>query len=128
MAPQSSQHWMLLQGSGRSYWAKKPQIFTTPQLFQRKMVETLGGLQGTAIYIANIIVHGRDITEHEEWVQEVTEQLDAAGLKLNTEKFIDLMEELRQLVQVINRNGIWPNPNKASTINKHHLPENTKKL
>lgn len=49
------------------------------------MVETLEGLQSVAVYTKSIIVQGRNMTEHEERLQEVMDRLEAAGLKLNTE-------------------------------------------
>lgn len=61
-------------------------ITSAPEIFQRKMVETLNGLQGVAVYMDDIIVHGGDMREHHERLQKVTERLESAGLKLNTEK------------------------------------------
>ncbi len=39
-------------------------ITSAPEIFQRKMVETLEGLQGVAVYMDDIAVHGRTMSEH----------------------------------------------------------------
>lgn len=61
-------------------------ITSAPEIFQRKMGETLEGLQGVAVYMDDIIVFGRDMSEHNERLQKVMECLESAGLKLHTEK------------------------------------------
>ena len=55
-------------------------ISSAPEIFQRKMVETLEGLPGTAVYMDDIIVHGKDMTQHDERLQQVMERLETAGL------------------------------------------------
>lgn len=45
--------------------------------FQRIVVETLEGLQGVAVYIDDIIIHGIGRKEHEERLQKIKEQLDS---------------------------------------------------
>lgn len=61
-------------------------ITSVPEIFKRKMVETLEGLQGVTVYMDDVIVHGRDMGEHNERLQKVMERLESVGLKLNTEK------------------------------------------
>eukprot|EP00064_Thunnus_orientalis_P005604 superscaffoldBa00000557_g5618 len=67
--------------------------------------EMLEGLQGVAVYMDDIIVHGRDMGEHEEWLQRVMERLESAGLKLNAEKCVPGKGKLRFLGQVINKDS-----------------------
>lgn len=88
------------------------------------MLEILEGLQGVAVCIDDIIVHGRNMAEHDERLQIVTERLEAAGLKLNTEKCVLRKGEMHFLVQVINRDGVRLDPDKVSTINKLDPSEN----
>ena len=59
---------------------------SAPEIFQRKMIETLESLQGTAVYMDDIIVHGKDMSQHDERLQKVLEHLESAGLQLNPEK------------------------------------------
>lgn len=103
-------------------------ISSAPEIFQRKMVETLEGLQGVAVYMDDIIVHGRNMTEHDVRLQKVMERLEAAGLKLNTDKCVLRKGELHFLGQVINRDGVQPDPEKVSAINKLDPPQNIQEL
>lgn len=61
-------------------------ITSAPEIFQRKMGEPLEGLQGVEVYMDDIIVFGRDMSEHSEHLQKVMERLESASLKLNTKK------------------------------------------
>lgn len=103
-------------------------ITSAPEIFQRKMLETLEGLQGVAVYMDDIIVHGGDMKEHDERLQKVMERLESAGLKLNTEKCVLRKGELHFLGQVINRDGVRCDPAKVSAINELDPPENVHEL
>ncbi|XP_051816865.1 uncharacterized protein K02A2.6-like [Acanthochromis polyacanthus] len=103
-------------------------ITSAPEIFQRKMVETLEGLEGVAVYMDDIICHGKDMREHDERLEKVTERLEAAGLKLNSEKCVLRKSELHFLGQVINREGVRPDPEKVSAINKLEPPVNVQEL
>ncbi|XP_047224324.1 uncharacterized protein LOC124870013 [Girardinichthys multiradiatus] len=47
---------------GRYCFKRLPFGFTSaPEIFQRKMVETLEGLEEVAVYMDDIIVHGKDM-------------------------------------------------------------------
>lgn len=70
------------------------------------MGETLDGLQGVAVYMDDIIVFGRDRSEHNKRLQKLMECLESAGLKLNTEKCMLRKTELHFLGQVINKEGV----------------------
>jgi len=81
-------------------------------------VETLEEQPGVAVYMDDIVVHGVDMREHDERLQNVMEWLNSAGLKLNTEKCVLRQGELHFLGQVINKDGMRPNPAKVSAINE----------
>ncbi|KAK5893905.1 hypothetical protein CgunFtcFv8_006733 [Champsocephalus gunnari] len=81
-------------------------ISSAPEIFQRKMVETLEGLDGVAVYMDDIIIHGSNTSEHDERLQKVLDRLESAGLKLNNEKCVLRKEELHFLGQVINKDGV----------------------
>ncbi|KAL6476464.1 hypothetical protein MHYP_G00149630 [Metynnis hypsauchen] len=95
---------------------------------KRKMVETLEGLQGVSVYMDNIIIHGKDMTEHNERLQRVLERLESAGLKLNAEKCVLRQRKLHFLGQVIDADGVRPDPAKVSAINNLSPPENVQEL
>ncbi|KAL6483813.1 hypothetical protein MHYP_G00086850 [Metynnis hypsauchen] len=103
-------------------------ITSAPEIFQRKMVETLEGLQGVSVYMDDIIIHGKDMTEHDERLQRVLERLESAGLKLNAEKCVLRQRKLHFLGQVIDADGVQPDPAKVLAINNFLPPENVQEL
>lgn len=60
-------------------------------------MDIFDGMEGTDVYMDNIIIHGRYMAEHDQCLQEVRESLRAAMLKLNTEKFKLRQEKLHFL-------------------------------
>ena len=61
-------------------------INVAPEIYQRKMWELLGDLEGIMIYMDDVIVFGRNQTEHDSRLREVLEKIMNARLKLNKEK------------------------------------------
>lgn len=61
----------------------------------------------------DIVVHSRNMTEDDERLQKIMEWLETAGLKLNTGKCVLRKGELHFLDQVINKDGMQPDSDKA---------------
>ena len=61
-------------------------ITSAPEIFQRKMAETLAGLEGTEIFMDDILVHAETEELHDQCLDEVLKVIKAAGLKLNEAK------------------------------------------
>jgi hypothetical protein len=103
-------------------------ISSAPEIFQRKMMETLEGLEGVDVYMDDIIIHGRDVAEHDQRLQSVMERLQSAGLRLNTGKCRMRQEKLHFLGHEISADGVRPDPAKVSAINKLPPPDNAQGL
>lgn len=103
-------------------------ITSAPEIFQRKMTEMLAGLEGTAVYMDDVIVHGRDMAEHDQHLQRVMERLESAGLKLNTKKGKLSTRKLNFLGHEIDANGMRPDPAKVSAISELPAPGNVQDL
>lgn len=88
-------------------------ISIAPEIFQRKMNKLLGDL---AVYMDDLIVHGKSQEEHDECLRRVLESIEQAGLKLNKEKCIFRQKELHFLGHVINERGVRPDPGKVRAI------------
>ncbi|XP_024117381.1 uncharacterized protein K02A2.6, partial [Oryzias melastigma] len=72
-------------------------ITSAPEIFQRKMLETLEGLEGVEVYMDDILVHGATMEEHDARLEKVLHRIDSAGLKLNKEKCSLRQSQLRFL-------------------------------
>jgi transposase InsO family protein len=103
-------------------------ITSAPEIFQRKMLETLQGLQGVSVYMDDIVVYGKDMEEHDLHLQKVLERVKSAGLKLNKEKCKLRQEQLNFLGQVVDATGVRPDPAKVRAIRELAAPENVHEL
>lgn len=103
-------------------------ITSAPEIFQRKMTETLYGLQGAAVYMDDIVVYGKDMEEHDLRLQKVLERVESAGLKLNKEKCVLRQKQLHFLGHVIDASGVRPDPAKVEAIRGLATPGNVQDL
>ncbi len=70
---------------GRYFFRRLPfGITSAPEIFQRKMSAILKYLEGVAVFMDNILVYGNTPEEHEHQLHRALEDVDRAGLKLNT--------------------------------------------
>lgn len=61
-------------------------ISSAPEIFQRKMVETLTGLERAEVYMDDILMHRQTEEIHEQRLAKGMKVIEAAGLKLNKDK------------------------------------------
>ena len=58
------------------------------------MNELLEGLEGVAVYMDDVIIHGKDMAAHNRHLQGTLERMEQAGLKLNKERCVYAQPEL----------------------------------
>ena len=78
-------------------------ITLAPKFFLRKMAETLAGLEGTEIFMDDILVHAETEELYDQRLDEVLKVIEAVGLKLNEAKCKFKQRQVRFLGHVINR-------------------------
>ena len=81
-------------------------IWSVPEIFQRKMLSLLEGLSEVEVIMDDILVHGRDLDEHDACLTAVIRRIDAsiiAGLKLNPSKCVLRQSEPRRSDEANNR-------------------------
>ena len=82
-------------------------------IFQAKVDEILGDIEGVKKYIDDIIVLGKDIFENPiEQLRIIFGTMRAAGLKVNAHKWSFGLKEIPYLGYVIKREGIKPDSKK----------------
>ena len=81
-------------------------ISSAHEMFQRKMSSLLEGLSGVEVIMEDILVHGRDLEEHDACLTAVIRIIDASGLKLNPSKCVLRQSELRYFGHIITENGV----------------------
>lgn len=60
-------------------------LSSAPSCFQKIMATVLAGLPGTAVYLDDIVVHGKDVATHNECLRQVFTALSRHNLMLNAE-------------------------------------------
>lgn len=103
-------------------------VKTFPTIFQQIMDTMLAGLQGTAAYIDDIFVSGRNQEEHDQNLYKVLNSIQEYGFKLKFEKCKFSTDEIDYLGYKINRDGLKPNPARATAISNMPEPSNISEL
>ena len=103
-------------------------ISSAPEIFQRKMSSLLEGLSGVEVIMDDILVHGRDLEEHDACLTAVIRRIDASGLKLNPSKCILRQSELRYFGHIITENGVKPDPARVKALVELSPPNNISEL
>ena len=114
---------------GRYWFNKLPfGISSAPEHFQKRMSAILSGLDGVVCQMDDVLVHGRDATEHDARLMRALEQIKKAGVTLNKDKCQFGKERIEILGHVIDANGISADPNKLSALVEMKKPENITEL
>lgn len=103
-------------------------ITSAPEIFQRKMLETLEGLEGIEAFMDNIPVYGATIEQHDARLEKVLHHIELAGLKLNQEKCSFRQSQLCFLGHLIDHSGVRPDPEKVEAIRQLLPPGNVQEL
>lgn len=98
------------------------------RFFQRKMVETLVGLEGTEVYMDDILIHGETEEIHNQHLVEAVRVTEVAGLKLNKAKCKFKLKQVRCLGNIIDEINVRPDPDKVAEIVNFPQPNNVIKL
>ena len=122
LAPESALLTTFITPFGRFCFQRLPfGITSAPEHFQRRMSEILEGLSGVVNQVDDILVHGKD---QQERLQRVLKRLVEAGVTLNREKCHFSVNSVKFLGQVIDADGIRPDPSKIEAINNMEAPSN----
>ena len=97
-------------------------ISFAPEHFQRRILEALIGLEGTVCLMDDIHVYGATRKEHDERLREVLQRLRDLGMTLNPEKCSFAKSSVKCLGHMIDSEGIKPDPDKVSAIEKFTTP------
>lgn len=89
-------------------------VSTGPGSFHRIMATLLLDVQGTIVFIDDIIISALTLTLHLDRIREVLKRLN--GLRLKFEKCKFLENEIRYLGFRINKEGIRPLPDKIISV------------
>ena len=97
-------------------------LTNAPAVFQRLMQRVLMGLNPpegpdmVTVYIDDILVFSRTLSEHLKHLQAVLERLKQAGLKLKPQKCHFIRKEVEYLGHILTPNGLKTNPRLVEAV------------
>jgi hypothetical protein len=103
---------------------------TAPATIQKMMNSVLSGLTGTHcfVYLNNIVVYAKSLTDHDTKLREVLDRLRTYRLKLQPDKCEFLRKEVNYLGHQITETGGRLDPQKVAAIERFATPTNQKQL
>lgn len=103
-------------------------ITSAPEIFQRKVLETLEGLEGIEVFMDDILVYGTSMEQHDARLEKVLQRVESARLKLNREKCSLRQSQLHFLGHLIDQSGVRPDPDRVEAIHQLLPPKNGQEL
>ena len=101
-------------------------LVVSADIFQAKVNELLGDIEGVKAYIDDILVLNKGtFAEHVEQLRLCFNRIRRAGLKINAKKCSFGLKEIPYLGYVITREGIKPDPKKIQGIMDLARPKTT---
>ncbi|KAK7105707.1 hypothetical protein V1264_012941 [Littorina saxatilis] len=98
-------------------------ISSAPELYQHTIQQVLQDCEGAKNMSDDIIIHGRDIEEHDVRLEKVLKKLEDSGLTLNREKCVFRMKQLEFLGFILNEKGVSPSLSKVQDVRDARRPE-----
>ncbi|KAI7813566.1 hypothetical protein IRJ41_020631 [Triplophysa rosa] len=103
-------------------------IASAPALWQKAMDQVLQDVPGTQCYLDDIIVTGKDDTEHLQNLQQVLTRLSEYGLRANKEKCEFFKKQISYCGHVIDKDGLHKSQDKLEAVLNAPCPQNVSQL
>ena len=103
-------------------------ITSAPEHFQRRMTEILGDIEGVVCLVDDILVSGKIQEEHDQRLTAVLTCLSKAGITLGIEKCEINKWSVKFLGQLVDEDGIKPDPSKVHAIQQMKPPSTVSEL
>ena len=130
LSPKSSDACTIVTEFGKFKYKRLPMgVSCAPDVFQAKINELLGDIEGICAYIDDLLLLSKGSWEdHLERLEEVLSRLKDKGLKVNPLKSFFGINEIDYLGYIISREGIKPQPKKVQAILDIEKPTTTTEL
>ncbi|UYV67948.1 K02A2.6-like [Cordylochernes scorpioides] len=97
-------------------------ISSAPEIFQRKITQLLGKLEGVVCLMDDIVVYGSSLEEHNERVRQVLNKFQEEGMSLNPEKCQFGVKTIKFLGHTMSSEGLFIAEEKIDA-NWHPAPD-----
>ncbi len=104
-------------------------LSSAPGTFNRLISKILCGLDNfCAGFFDDILIFSQNVTDHEDHVKQVLSAICTAGLKLNREKCIFLVDTVEFLGYTITQNKVTVSESKIKPIKEYPVPKSIKDI
>ena len=122
---ESSKYTTFLTPEGRYRFKRLPfGVSCASEIFQRKMTEILGDIDGVVIMQDDVLIHGSTVDIHDAALNEVMTRLKSVGVKLNRDKCEFRKNQMEFFGHLVTKDGVGPHPEKVIAITDMPRPEN----
>jgi hypothetical protein len=114
---------------GRYRYLRMPMgVKCAPEIFQREMTEFFADLPGVEVVMDDLLVHGKDLKQHNERLNRVLQRAQKLNLKLNPEKCNIGLPEVNYVGHRLTSDGLQPTSERISAITNMKTPGNLQEL
>ena len=101
-----------------------------PATFQRLMMQLFSGQEWNYVfvYLDDILVASKSMSEHREHVQKVLQRLKESGLRLKPSKCSFATTEIEYLGHTLTPEGVRPNDSKITAVREYPRPQTVKQV
>ncbi|XP_045449691.1 uncharacterized protein K02A2.6-like [Melitaea cinxia] len=103
-------------------------LSSSPGIFQRCLEQLFADMPHVGVFLDDIIITGRDTSQHLDNLHKVFERLKSSGLKVKKEKCSFFVESLDYLGHVISKEGVHTSKDKVEAIVRTPIPRNVSEL
>lgn len=103
-------------------------ISCAPEMYQRILQQALLGCEGVRNIFDDIIVHGRNVQEHDARLEKLMKRIEELELTLNKEKCILRMNELVFMGHLLSARGIGPEHEKVRAVREARQPQSASEV
>ena len=118
---------------GRFCWNRMPfGLSSSPEEFQRWLHQALDGLEGIEVIADDILVYGcgdtqqEGVQDHDKNMIALMERLIKTGIRINKDKLMLQVQELKYMGHILTPHGIKPDPEKVQGIRDMPYPTDKK--
>lgn len=103
-------------------------VSSAPEIYQNEIRKVIQGIPGVANMSDDLVVHGKDKSEHDDRLIQVLKRLQACGLTLNKEKSVFGVDEIEFLGHKLSKGGVDPGQGKIESVLNFAQPKSSEEV
>lgn len=106
---QSSDLTTFMTPFGRFRWRRVPfGISSAPEMFQKRMVQLFGDIEGVEVYFDDMLIAGKDFKEHDEILSKVLQRARDNNIRFNPSKIQYRTNEVKFMGHITSNGTVSP--------------------